>query len=93
MLNDCIDMCEIVFWIQSRVVPDTDTELIEYFLDTEAQEIEFEIARLRSRQVLSVTPISNLHLIIYFLTMFISTSFIRLVQRVYSCTVRDTIFN
>ncbi|KMT12565.1 hypothetical protein BVRB_5g098100 [Beta vulgaris subsp. vulgaris] len=34
---------------QSRVVPDTDTELIEYFLDTEAQEIEFEIARLRSR--------------------------------------------
>ncbi|XP_057521001.1 uncharacterized protein LOC130801223 [Amaranthus tricolor] len=34
---------------QSRVIPDTDTELIEYFLDTEAQEIEFEIARLRPR--------------------------------------------
>ncbi|KAL5748542.1 hypothetical protein ACOSP7_025582 [Xanthoceras sorbifolium] len=32
---------------QSRVVPDTPAELIEYFLDTEAQEIEFEIARLR----------------------------------------------
>ncbi|XP_021738101.1 uncharacterized protein LOC110704598 [Chenopodium quinoa] len=34
---------------QSRVIPDTDSELIEYFLDTEAQEIEFEIARLRPR--------------------------------------------
>lgn len=34
---------------QSRVVPDTAGELIEYFLDTEAQEIEFEIARLRPR--------------------------------------------
>ncbi|KAI8546495.1 hypothetical protein RHMOL_Rhmol07G0122500 [Rhododendron molle] len=34
---------------QSRVVPDTPGELIEYFLDTEAQEIEFEIARLRPR--------------------------------------------
>ncbi|GMH09503.1 hypothetical protein Nepgr_011344 [Nepenthes gracilis] len=33
----------------SRVVPDTVAELIEYFLDTEAQEIEFEIARLRPR--------------------------------------------
>ncbi|KAK0587096.1 hypothetical protein LWI29_017263 [Acer saccharum] len=32
---------------QSRIVPDTPTELIEYFLDTEAQEIEFEIARMR----------------------------------------------
>uniref|UniRef100_A0A7N0U162 Uncharacterized protein n=1 Tax=Kalanchoe fedtschenkoi TaxID=63787 RepID=A0A7N0U162_KALFE len=34
---------------QSRVVPDTAAELIEYFLDTEAQDIEFEIARLRTR--------------------------------------------
>ncbi|XP_057977501.1 uncharacterized protein LOC131164377 [Malania oleifera] len=34
---------------QSRLVPDTSAELIEYFLDTEAQEIEFEIARLRPR--------------------------------------------
>ncbi|XP_059442868.1 uncharacterized protein LOC132175071 [Corylus avellana] len=34
---------------QSRVVPDTPEELIEYFLDTEAQEIEFEIAKLRPR--------------------------------------------
>ncbi|XWS49797.1 hypothetical protein CRYUN_Cryun12cG0033500 [Craigia yunnanensis] len=34
---------------QSREIPDTPEELIEYFLDTEAQEIEFEIARLRQR--------------------------------------------
>lgn len=34
---------------QSRVAPDTVPELIEYFLDTEAQEVEFEIARLRPR--------------------------------------------
>lgn len=34
---------------QSRVIPDTSEKLIEYFLDTEAQEIEFEIARLRQR--------------------------------------------
>ncbi|XP_031247874.1 uncharacterized protein LOC116105605 [Pistacia vera] len=34
---------------QSRVIPDTSAELIEYFLDTEAQEIEYEIARLRPR--------------------------------------------
>ncbi|KAL6979698.1 hypothetical protein U1Q18_021354 [Sarracenia purpurea var. burkii] len=34
---------------QSRIAPDTPAELIEYFLDTEAQEIEFEIARLRIR--------------------------------------------
>ncbi|KAF8380462.1 hypothetical protein HHK36_027948 [Tetracentron sinense] len=34
---------------QARVVPDTSAELIEFFLDTEAQEIEFEIARLRHR--------------------------------------------
>ncbi|XP_065857989.1 uncharacterized protein [Euphorbia lathyris] len=33
----------------SRVIPDTPGELIEYFLDTEAQDIEFEIARLRPR--------------------------------------------
>ncbi|GKU95482.1 hypothetical protein SLEP1_g8839 [Rubroshorea leprosula] len=34
---------------QSRVIPDTPEELVEYFLNTEAQEIEFEIARLRPR--------------------------------------------
>ncbi|XP_050228475.1 uncharacterized protein LOC126677748 [Mercurialis annua] len=33
----------------SREIPDTPAELIEYFLDTEAQEIEFEIARMRPR--------------------------------------------
>lgn len=33
----------------TRVVPDTPAGLIEYFLDTEAQELEFEIARLRPR--------------------------------------------
>ncbi|XP_004511654.1 uncharacterized protein [Cicer arietinum] len=32
---------------QSRDVPDTPEGLIEYFLDTEAQEIEYEIARMR----------------------------------------------
>ncbi|XP_010259055.1 PREDICTED: uncharacterized protein LOC104598603, partial [Nelumbo nucifera] len=32
---------------QSRVPPETSAELIEYFLDTEAQELEFEVARLR----------------------------------------------
>lgn len=31
----------------SRVVPDTPAGLTEYFLDTEARELEFEIARLR----------------------------------------------
>ncbi|XP_020217847.1 uncharacterized protein LOC109801238 [Cajanus cajan] len=34
---------------QSRVLPDTPQDLIEYLLDTEAQEIEFEIARMRPR--------------------------------------------
>ncbi|RDX90854.1 hypothetical protein CR513_27241, partial [Mucuna pruriens] len=34
---------------QSRILPDTPKELIEYFLDTEAQDIEFEIARMRLR--------------------------------------------
>ncbi|OMO80893.1 hypothetical protein COLO4_23895, partial [Corchorus olitorius] len=34
---------------ESREIPDTPAELIEYFLDTEAQEIEFEIARMRQR--------------------------------------------
>ncbi|GAA0157067.1 RNA processing factor [Lithospermum erythrorhizon] len=33
----------------SRVIPDTKEGLVEYFLDTEAQEIEVEIARLRPR--------------------------------------------
>ncbi|KAK6158021.1 hypothetical protein DH2020_005335 [Rehmannia glutinosa] len=34
---------------ESRAIPNTTEELVEYFLDTEAQEIEFEIARLRPR--------------------------------------------
>lgn len=34
---------------QSRVVPDTMAGLVEYFLDSEAREIEVEIARLRPR--------------------------------------------
>lgn len=34
---------------ESRVVPDTIPALIEFFLDTEAREMEFEIARLRTR--------------------------------------------
>ncbi|CAN0841991.1 hypothetical protein LINGRAHAP2_LOCUS3477 [Linum grandiflorum] len=34
---------------ESRVIPETPAGLIEYFLDTEAQEIEYEIARLRPR--------------------------------------------
>ncbi|GFP81795.1 hypothetical protein PHJA_000322800 [Phtheirospermum japonicum] len=34
---------------ESRVIPDATEALVEYFLDTEAQEIEFEIARLRPR--------------------------------------------
>ncbi|KAJ4953556.1 hypothetical protein NE237_030388 [Protea cynaroides] len=34
---------------QSRELPETPAEMIEYFLDTEAQELEFEIARLRPR--------------------------------------------
>ncbi|PRQ18088.1 hypothetical protein RchiOBHm_Chr7g0202061 [Rosa chinensis] len=34
---------------ESRVAPDTAEGLIEYFLDTEAREIEFEISRLRPR--------------------------------------------
>ncbi|KAL9246800.1 hypothetical protein vseg_020292 [Gypsophila vaccaria] len=34
---------------QSRVIPDTSAKLIEYFLDTEAQELEYEISRLRPR--------------------------------------------
>ncbi|KAK6947627.1 hypothetical protein RJ641_001100 [Dillenia turbinata] len=36
---------------QSRVIPDGSEELMEYFLDTEAQDIEFEIARLRPRLI------------------------------------------
>lgn len=34
---------------QSRVVPETVAELVEFLLDTEAQEMEFEIARCRPR--------------------------------------------
>ncbi|GER28015.1 ribosomal L22e protein family [Striga asiatica] len=34
---------------ESRVIPDSKEGLVEYLLDTEAQEIEFEIARLRPR--------------------------------------------
>ena len=35
--------------MQPRVVPDTDAGLVEYFLDTDAREIEIEIGRLRPR--------------------------------------------
>lgn len=34
---------------ESRKVPETPKELIEYLLDTEAQDFEFEIARMRPR--------------------------------------------
>ncbi|KAJ3679811.1 hypothetical protein LUZ60_016089 [Juncus effusus] len=34
---------------EARVVPETNEGLVEYFLDTEAREIEIEIARLRPR--------------------------------------------
>ncbi|CAA7403626.1 unnamed protein product [Spirodela intermedia] len=34
---------------ESRAVPDKIPELIEFFLDTEARELEYEIARLRPR--------------------------------------------
>ncbi|KAI5655648.1 hypothetical protein M9H77_32835 [Catharanthus roseus] len=34
---------------ESRAVPDTAAGLVDYFLDTEARELEFEIARLRPR--------------------------------------------
>jgi len=44
--------CSSFFITQSRIIPDTPEELIEYFLDTEAQEIEFEIARMRPRFLL-----------------------------------------
>ncbi|KAH7664778.1 hypothetical protein IHE45_14G141800 [Dioscorea alata] len=34
---------------EERVVPETNEGLVEYFLDTEARELEFEIAKLRPR--------------------------------------------
>lgn len=34
---------------EARVIPDTDAGLVEFFLDTEAREIEVEIGRLRPR--------------------------------------------
>lgn len=37
------------FFHQERVVPETNEGLVEYFLDTEARELEFEIAKLRPR--------------------------------------------
>lgn len=49
------DFLVLVFlfvWFKSRVAPDTPEGLIEYFLDTEAREIEYEISRLRPRLVL-----------------------------------------
>lgn len=36
---------------ETREIPDTVEQLVEYFLDTEAQEVEFEIARLRPRYI------------------------------------------
>lgn len=34
---------------EARVIPDTDAGLVEFFLDTDAREIEIEIGRLRPR--------------------------------------------
>jgi len=34
---------------EARVIPDTDAGLVEFFLDTEAREIEIEVGRLRPR--------------------------------------------
>eukprot|EP00897_Mesotaenium_endlicherianum_P008534 jgi/Mesen1/7709/ME000405S06994 len=34
---------------EARVVPDGDEGLLQYFLDTEVQEMEFEVARCRQR--------------------------------------------
>eukprot|EP00262_Sarcandra_glabra_P005155 TRINITY_DN1647_c0_g1_i1.p2 TRINITY_DN1647_c0_g1~~TRINITY_DN1647_c0_g1_i1.p2 ORF type:complete len:131 (+),score=9.17 TRINITY_DN1647_c0_g1_i1:159-551(+) len=36
---------------QARIVPDTSEGLLEFFLDTEARELEYEMARLRPRAV------------------------------------------
>ncbi|XP_044406050.1 uncharacterized protein [Triticum aestivum] len=35
--------------VQARVIPETDAGLVEFFLDTDAREIEIEIGRLRPR--------------------------------------------
>ena len=34
---------------QARVVPETNADLVNFLLDTEAQDIEFEVARCRPR--------------------------------------------
>uniref|UniRef100_A0A453ABB2 Uncharacterized protein n=1 Tax=Aegilops tauschii subsp. strangulata TaxID=200361 RepID=A0A453ABB2_AEGTS len=34
---------------EARVIPETDAGLVEFFLDTDAREIEIEIGRLRPR--------------------------------------------
>lgn len=34
---------------EARVVPDSDAELVEFFLRTEVQEMEYEVARCRNR--------------------------------------------
>ncbi|KAI5003167.1 hypothetical protein ZWY2020_030327 [Hordeum vulgare] len=35
--------------VGARVIPETDAGLVEFFLDTDAREIEIEIGRLRPR--------------------------------------------
>mgnify|MGYP006950763792 CR=1 FL=1 len=37
------------FGTQARVVPETNADLVNFLLDTEAQDIEFEVARCRPR--------------------------------------------
>ncbi|KAL3850603.1 hypothetical protein ACJIZ3_012485 [Penstemon smallii] len=39
---------------QPRVIPDNTEVLVEFLLDTEAQEIEFQIAGLRPRKISSI---------------------------------------
>lgn len=51
LVCDCFFVC---LGFKSRVAPDTAEGLIEYFLDTEAREIEFEISRLRPRLVICI---------------------------------------
>lgn len=65
VFDDVCDIHDVGNWVQSRVIPDTEAELIEYFLNTEAQEIEFEIARLRPRQVISFFPVFCLEICLF----------------------------
>ncbi|KAL0312807.1 UNVERIFIED_CONTAM: hypothetical protein Sradi_5680000 [Sesamum radiatum] len=69
---------------ESRVIPDTIEELVEYFLDTEAQEIEFEIARLRPRTLATVADAASSMMLDYrFLEQF-TIPFLRLNEEFFS---------